>query len=197
MLIKLGIIAGVLVLGGMMFSTEITSLFPSTSALLADSLKNDIDALNSKVTNSAENRLDSSIDKQFNGIRQAIKNKQLKHFAIANPIHAPYGLAASEILQKQDLWTLIQPYLVLGENAAQTTQFVRSGAAQVGLISYSLALTPTVKNNTQSLLIPADWHQPLKQTAVLLKGAGETAKLFYNYLQQNKAQQTLSHYGYE
>ncbi|MDO7696885.1 MAG: hypothetical protein MUP88_01065, partial [Nitrosopumilus sp.] len=60
MLIKLGIIAGVLVLGGMMFSTEITSLFPSTSALLAYSLKNDIDALNSIVTNSAENRLDSS-----------------------------------------------------------------------------------------------------------------------------------------
>ena len=42
MLIKLGIIAAVLILGGMMFSTEITTLFPSTSALLADSLKDDI-----------------------------------------------------------------------------------------------------------------------------------------------------------
>ena len=72
MLIKLGIIAGVLVLGGMMFSTEITSLFPSTSALLADSLKNDIDALNSKVTNSAENRLDSSIDQTIQGVSDSV-----------------------------------------------------------------------------------------------------------------------------
>ena len=48
MLIKLGIIASVLVLGGMMFSTEITSLFPNTSALLADSLKDDINSLNTK-----------------------------------------------------------------------------------------------------------------------------------------------------
>ena len=72
MLIKLGIIAGVLVLGGMMFSTEITSLFPSTSALLADSLKNDIDALNSKVTNSAENRLDSSIDQTIQSVSDSV-----------------------------------------------------------------------------------------------------------------------------
>ena len=72
MLIKLGIIAAVLVLGGMMFSTEITSLFPSTSALLADSLKNDIDALNSKVTNSAENRLDSSIDQTIQGVSDSV-----------------------------------------------------------------------------------------------------------------------------
>ena len=72
MLIKLGIIATVLVLGGMMFSTEITSLFPSTSALLADSLKNDIDALNSKVTNSAENRLDSSIDQTIQGVSDSV-----------------------------------------------------------------------------------------------------------------------------
>jgi len=72
MLIKLGIIAAVLVLGGMMFSTEITSLFPSTSALLADSLKNDIDALNSKVTNSAENRLDSSIDQTIQSVSDSV-----------------------------------------------------------------------------------------------------------------------------
>ena len=72
MLIKLGIIAAVLILGGMMFSTEITTLFPSTSALLADSLKDDINALNEKVTNSAENRLDTSIDKTIQSASDSI-----------------------------------------------------------------------------------------------------------------------------
>ena len=72
MLIKLGIIASVLVLGGMMFSTEITSLFPNTSALLADSLKDDINSLNAKVTNSAENRLDSSLDKTIQSVSDSV-----------------------------------------------------------------------------------------------------------------------------
>ena len=72
MLIKLGIIVAVLILGGMMFSTEITTLFPSTSALLADSLKDDINALNEKVTNSAENRLDTSIDKTIQSVSDSV-----------------------------------------------------------------------------------------------------------------------------
>ena len=72
MLIKLGIIAAVLILGGMMFSTEITTLFPSTSTLLADSLKDDINALNEKVTNSAENRLDTSIDKTIQSVSDSV-----------------------------------------------------------------------------------------------------------------------------
>ena len=72
MLIKLGIIAAVLILGGMVFSTEITTLFPSTSALLADSLKDDINALNEKVTNSAENGLDTSIDKTIQSVSDSV-----------------------------------------------------------------------------------------------------------------------------
>ncbi|MDC1136870.1 hypothetical protein OAS76_03725 [Nitrosopumilus sp.] len=72
MLIKLGIIGAVLVLGGMMFSTEITTLFPNTSALLSDSVKNDINILNEKVTNSAENRLDSSIDRTIQSVSDSV-----------------------------------------------------------------------------------------------------------------------------
>jgi len=72
MLIKLGIIGAVLVLGGMMFSTEITTLFPNTSALLSDSLKNDFNTLNEKVTNSVENRLDSSIDRTIQSVSDSV-----------------------------------------------------------------------------------------------------------------------------
>ena len=72
MLIKLGIIVAIFVLGGMMFSTEITALFPNTSALLSDSLKNDINALNTKITNSAETGLDTSIDKTIQSISDSV-----------------------------------------------------------------------------------------------------------------------------
>ena len=63
MFIKLGIIGTFLILGGLMFSTEISTLFPNTSASLLDSLKSDMNYLNDKVSGSAEERLDTSIDK--------------------------------------------------------------------------------------------------------------------------------------
>ena len=72
MLIKLGIIVAIFVLGGMMFSTEITALFPNTSAILSDSLKNDINGLNTKITNSAENHLDTSIDKTIQSVSDSV-----------------------------------------------------------------------------------------------------------------------------
>ncbi|MDH3312558.1 MAG: hypothetical protein OEM28_05335 [Nitrosopumilus sp.] len=63
MFIKLGIIAGILILGGMIFSNEIDILFPSTSASVIDSFKNDVSNFGSKASNSVEERIDDSIDK--------------------------------------------------------------------------------------------------------------------------------------
>jgi molybdate transport system substrate-binding protein len=137
-----------------------------------------------------------SLDEQLQGIHQAIKEDRLKRFAIANPEHAPYGVAAQEALQHQKIWSLIQPNLVLGENVAQATQFTESGAAQAGLVSYSLALAPALKNKTHWVLIPQSYHQPIEQTMVLLNNAGHVARQFYQYLQQEKAGKILAHYGY-
>ena len=55
-----------------MFSTEITTLFPNTSASLTDSLKNDFNYLNAKITDSAENRLDTSIDKTIQSVSDSV-----------------------------------------------------------------------------------------------------------------------------
>lgn len=62
MFIKLGIIAGLVILGGMIFSNEIDELFPTTSATVFDSLKNDVNIFGSKASDSVEQRIDESID---------------------------------------------------------------------------------------------------------------------------------------
>jgi len=139
---------------------------------------------------------DLKIDAQLNGLKQALQSRQLQRIAIANPKHAPFGIAAREVLQQQGLWNTIQTHLILGENAAQATQFASSGAAQVGLVSYSLALAPALRNRVRYVLISDLLHQPLQQTAALLNNAGDTAKLFFHYLQQEKARGILSRHGY-
>ena len=55
-----------------MFSTEITALFPNTSASLTDSLKSDFNNLNTIITDSAENRLDTSVDKTIQSVSDSV-----------------------------------------------------------------------------------------------------------------------------
>ena len=45
MLIKLGIIAGIVILGGMIFYNEIGNIFPSTTTVVNDALTDDINSL--------------------------------------------------------------------------------------------------------------------------------------------------------
>ncbi len=136
------------------------------------------------------------IDSHLSGLKQAVKASDIKHFSIANPAHAPYGAAAKQVLQNIKLWASIKPRLVFGENIAQAAQFAVHGAAQGGIIAYSFALEPKIKAMGRFVLIPQHLHQPLKQSMVLLKNAGETAKLFFEYLQQPTAQAIFSRTGF-
>ncbi len=135
-------------------------------------------------------------DAEMRDLGAALKDGRLKRFAIGNPDHAPYGKRAEEALRKAGLWDSIQPRLVLGENIAQAAQFAVSGDAQGGIVAYSLVLSPQLSGKGRYVLIPQDWHQPLRQRMVLLKGADESARAFYAYLQQPRAREVMRKYGF-
>lgn len=129
-------------------------------------------------------------------LRAALADGRLTKFAIANPEHAPYGRRAEEALRHAGLWEAIRPKLVLGENVAQAAQFATSGSAQGGIIAYSLALAPAVAQLGEHALIPEDWHEPLRQRMVLVKGASDTSRSFYAYMQQPAARAIMRRYGF-
>ena len=135
-------------------------------------------------------------DPGLSDLAAALADGRLKRLAIANPEHAPYGRAAREVLMKKGLWQRAQPHLALGENIAQAAQFAASGAAQAGLIAYSLALSTRMAQAGSSVLLPSDLHRPLRQRMVLLKGAGETARMFYAYVQSPPARSVFEQYGF-
>jgi len=136
------------------------------------------------------------LDAQAAGLQAALAGKRIRRFAIANPEHAPYGRAAEQALRKLGLWDALQGKLVLGENVSQAAQFAGSGSAQGGIFAYSLALSPGVAKLGRYVLLPESLHQPLRQRMVLIKGAGETARRFYEYLQQPAARKILTQYGF-
>ena len=136
------------------------------------------------------------VDGELKGLAAALAAGRIKRFAIANPEHAPYGKRAEEALKHAGLWEAVKPHLVLGENVSQAAQFATAGNADGGIIAYSLALAPRVAEKGRFVLIPQGWHQPLKQRMVLLKGADETARAFYEYLQKPTARTILARYGF-
>lgn len=133
-------------------------------------------------------------DAGLKGLRAAWP--QVRKFALANPEHAPYGRAAQQALVSLGLWEMVQPRLVLGENIAQATQFVTSGAAQAGITALSLALADDVARSTRHALLGAQLHQPLHQRMVLLPSAGTHARAFYEYLRSPGARAVLARFGF-
>jgi molybdate transport system substrate-binding protein len=92
-----------------------------------------------------------------------LADARIKRIAIANPQHAPYGLAARQALESSGLWGAIEPKLVFGENVQQAVQFVRSGSVQAGIVARSVADTPDLDWK----LVDDHLHRPLDQMAVV------------------------------
>ena len=120
----------------------------------------------------------------------------IQKIAIANPEHAPYGRAAKEALQALDWWPQAQAKLVLGENIAQATQFVTTGAAQVGITALSLALAPQVATQVRHIMLPETLHAPLLQRMVRLRSANDASLRFFETLQSPTAKAVLRRYGF-
>jgi len=130
---------------------------------------------------------------------QAMTDSGVKKIAIANPRHAPYGQRAQEVLIHYGLFEGIERQLVFGENISQTAQFVTTGAADIGIIALSLALSPAMKRYTNSYyLIPEESHQPLIQGGVITKyGSGKNqVKLFFEFLKSETSVAILQEYGF-
>ena len=116
--------------------------------------------------------------------------------ALANPDHAPYGVAARQALEHAGLWLDSASLRILGENVSQAAQFALSDDARGGLVAWSLALAPQLGERSDYVLIPEEWHEPLVQRMALVKGAGDTARAFYHWLQQDEAREILERYGF-
>jgi molybdate transport system substrate-binding protein len=119
---------------------------------------------------------------------------EIKRVAIANPDHAPYGVAAREALQSVGIWNAIQPKLVLGENVRQTQQYAETGNVDVAIVALSISANRPGKWT----LIPADLHKPLEQMLAVPKNAPnpEQAKQFAAFINGKQGRPLMRKYGF-
>ena len=135
-------------------------------------------------------------DGSLEDLETALDDGRLRRLAIANPEHAPYGRAAREALEQLGLWERIQDKLVIGENVSQAAQFAATGAADAGLVAYSLAISPRLEQCCDQAPVPMDLHQPVRQRGALLTGAGQEAKRLFAFVLGPKGRAILERRGF-
>ncbi|MCB1018615.1 MAG: molybdate ABC transporter substrate-binding protein [Acidobacteria bacterium] len=127
---------------------------------------------------------------------ETLRDPAIGKIAIANPQHAPYGRAAEAALQSLSLYEQVHDKLVLGENVAQTLQFVQSGGADVGIVALALALAPTVHGHYWEF--PLDAYPRMEQGGAILKRSTDpaAAAAFRDFTLSPEGRAILTRYGF-
>lgn len=118
----------------------------------------------------------------------------IRHVAIANPTHAPYGRAAEEALRRAGVWEMLKPKLVYGENIRHALQFVQTGAAEAGIVARSVADVPEI----DWVPIEARLHAPILQAGAVVSGSPrrELGLAFIRFVTGSEGRRIMTRYGF-
>lgn len=130
---------------------------------------------------------------------EVLKKGGFQHLSIANPKTAPYGLAATQVLDKLGLKDKLTGKIVEGQNIGQAYQFVSSGNAELGFVALSQIYKDGKVTAGSAWIVPADLYEPIRQDAVILEKGKDNAaaKALVDYLKGPKAAAVIKAYGYE
>jgi molybdate transport system substrate-binding protein len=130
---------------------------------------------------------------RLEGIKD-LARPEVTRVAIANPDHAPYGLAAKQALESAGIWQAVQPKLVYGDNIRQTLQFAETGNVEVSIVALSLSK----QSHGHWSLIPEELHQPLDQGLAIMKSTKkeQAARAFAEFVAGPQGHAILEEYGF-
>ncbi len=116
--------------------------------------------------------------------------------AIANPKLAPYGKAALEIMEALGVWERLKKNVIRGNDINQTYNFIRSGNADIGFISYSQIKSSNQVSSGSILEPKKNLYNKIEQQAVLLKD-NNVAKDFMSFFKTKEVIKIIKDDGYE
>lgn len=129
---------------------------------------------------------------------KALLHPSVHKIAIANPLHAPYGAAAVAALQNAGLYEGLRSRLVFGENISEAAHFVRAGTAEIGILSYSHAVGPSLSTSGRFWPVPTSFYPPLNQGAIILRQSQNLplSESFITFILDGLGREIMEHYGY-
>ena len=124
-----------------------------------------------------------------------LRGTSFTKLAIADPLAAPYGLAAIETMKTLKVFDQIKPKIVQGTSIAQAYQFVKTGNAELGFVALSQVIN---QPGGSRWLVPEADYDPIIQQAVLLNPGANSAgaRHFLAFLRGPAAKAIIRKYGY-
>ena len=100
-------------------------------------------------------------------------------------------------MRAENIYDQVSPKLVTGENISQASSFVLSGAADVGVVALSLAMSAGPQAHFAE--IPASDYPPIQQACVVLKSSKnpDLAAKFEAYLRTDEVKKIFERFGFE
>lgn len=128
---------------------------------------------------------------------EVLVDERVRRIAIANPRHAPYGRAAEGALRAAGLLDRVQSKLVFGGSVEQAATFVRTGAAEIGLLPKSQAVAPPMLDEGAWTEVPETLYEPIRHGGVIVKNVAHAAAAgsFLDFLLGPEAQAILARGG--
>ena len=140
----------------------------------------------------------SSIDVEKLGMKSLL-SPDARKIAIANPRHAPYGRAAEAAMKSMGVYEQVKNRLVLGDTVLQAGQFVESGSADIGIISRSHALAPSLRGKGRYWEVPLDAYPRRAQGGLIMSWAQDrsAAVALRDFVLGEEGRTILRRYGFE
>jgi len=125
---------------------------------------------------------------------QDLGENAVRRVAIANPLHAPYGMAAKEALERAGLWERLRPRLVYGENIGQVLQFLLTENVDAAVLALSVAQAPEIR----FVPIDRDLYRPIVQGVAVTARARdpELARGFVRFVNGPEGRAIMKRYGF-
>jgi molybdate transport system substrate-binding protein len=130
--------------------------------------------------------------------KASLTSDKVMKIAVANDLHAPYGLAATQELRALGLYDQLKPKLVVGENISQTAQFALTGNAQAALISLTIASSRPYRDVGSYWTVPK-LYADIQQSGVIVSASQNrgAAIAFLTWFTSQPVQRLLPQYGLE
>lgn len=140
-----------------------------------------------------------TLNKKLDPSIELLTTEGIRHIALANPRTAPYGTAAVEVLKNTHIYETIKNKLVYGESISQTSQFIVSGAAEIGFTAKSVVVSPETVEKGNWIDVNAQLYTPIAQGMVILKNSKKRiteAETFQDFLFSEQGKEILNKFGY-
>jgi molybdate transport system substrate-binding protein len=125
-----------------------------------------------------------------------LANNKVRRIALADPKAVPAGVYSKAFLEKEKLWSIIEPKVVPTDNVRAALAAVESGNIEIGMVfKTDAAISKKVKIAYE---IPSATGPKISYPLAVLKNAKqvESAKKFVEYLGSDDAAKIFQKYGF-